>query len=262
MNRFLSFLIIFVSAVFIMLGVNIFNKINNLYKGAEFRVFLSEEANVDSLRSIIESYPGIDEIVYISKDEAMIEFNKSFNNAKSLLNDIMGNPFPASFKIVFLPSHYKNSNFIANLSSAMLNYSGVTNVTYSKKWLSTLNTINVYFDWLSLGFGLLLFCFLLFIVIIGINNNIIFYREEIKVLKDFGISNWKLKFRFGWKTLLWNVIFAVISIGLLYCGYKFIVMQYFVGNEFITVFLPLFFMISFVGAIGVLTLIVLLINKI
>lgn len=261
MNRILSFLIIFISAIFMMLEFNAFNRINRLYKDVEFRVFLSNEANVDSLKNIISNYVGIDDIIYISKDDAMIEFNKGVQNAKYLLNNIVDNPFPASFKVVFSSRHYKNIDFIANFSSSMLSLSGVTNVSYSKKWLNTLNVISMYLKWLSIGCGGLLVCFLLVILIIGINNNLIFYREEIKVLKDFGISTWNLKIRFGWKTLLWNTLFAIISIGFIYYGYNLLMTYCFTGKDFVPVNLPILFMIGFVGTIAILNLIVLLVNK-
>ena len=262
MNRFLSFLIIFISAIFMMLEVNLFNKINKFYKDSEFRVFLSEESNVDLLRNIMKNYDGISEIIYISKDDAMLEFSNGFKNANYLLGSVAGNPFPASFKIVFNSHYYKNVDFMSKLSSTMLNLPGVINVSYSKKWLDTLSTISAYFKWLSIGCGSLLFCFLLFILIASINNYMMFYREEIKVVKDFGISNLKLKFRFGWKSLLWNILFAMISIGLIYCGYKFGVVQYSIGKDFITTFLPLLFMIGFIGVIVVLSFIILLVYKI
>lgn len=261
MNKVLSFLAILVSAVFIMLEFNLINSLNRFYDAVEFRAFLADDANRDSLKSVIRNYPGILEIRFISKDEALEEFNKNFKNSEYFLKNVSENPFPASFKIS-LVNHYKNPNYTMRLSSAISSLAGVARVSYSKDWIQTLYTINGYFKWLSIGSGVLLFCFLIFILIIGVSHQRIVFKDEIKVLRDFGIPGWKLKLKFGWQVFVWNIVFAGFSIGLVYCGYKFALVKYSIGTTIITSFLPLFFMLGFVGAIGVVTLILLFAYKI
>lgn len=261
MNRVLSFLVILVSTIFMMVEFNLFNSLNRMYDAVEFRAFLADSANADSLKGVIKKYRGVIKIKFISKNEALSEFNKNFKYSEYFLNSVAENPFPASLRII-LANHYKTPDYIERLSSKISKLSGVARVNYSKEWLQTICIINEYFKWLSMGCGGLLFCFLIFMLILDINHLRITCKDEIKLLKEFGISQGKLKLRFGRQVFLWDILFALVSIGLVYCGYRFGIVKYSIGTTFITTFLPMFFLIGFVGVIGVLALILLFVHKI
>lgn len=260
MSKVLGFLVILVSAVFMMLEFNLFNTVNKLYDAIEFRVFMEDNANVDSLGNVIISYPEIIKISFVSKEEALEEFYKSFRYSKYFIGDTTENPLPASFKVT-LANQYKNSRCTEKLSEKISTLPGVMKVNYSKEWLQNLGTINGYFKWLSIGCASLLLCFLVFILVIGVNHQRVACKEDIKLLKEFGIPKWKLRLKFGWQAIVWNIVFAGVSIGLVYYGYSFIIVKHSIGMSFINTFLPLLFMVEFIVGVGILTLILLFINK-
>ena len=115
MSKVLGFLVILVSAVFMMLEFNLFKTVNKLYDAVEFRVFMSDNANTDSLGNVIRGYPGVVKVLFISKEEALQEFHKSFKYSKYFIGNDTENPLPSSFKII-LANHYKNSEYFETRS--------------------------------------------------------------------------------------------------------------------------------------------------
>jgi len=258
MNKGLNFLFFFIIGIFILLDFNGFKFLKHLKESMEVRIFLNEEICPDSLREEIEKKEGIDRLIFISKDHALREFQKEFE-AYSVPEE---NPLPASFRIILNPK-YENPQYLSYLSSSLEAITGVKKLVYGEEYIQNIYTISKYFTWISIGMSGLLFFLILFSIITTLNQRALILRNETSLLKSFGISHWRLKIKLSFRAFFENLILSGVAIGLLYCVYRFLLAGTLYAIQLpLSTFLPISFILGFIGGLSILTLIISLIKKI
>jgi cell division transport system permease protein len=85
----------------------------------EIRVFLKDTVTVEeraSIQNYIQKMEEVKSVKYISKDDAMEEYKDMFKGDQAMLEEIEGNPLPASFRIRMKDPKY-NSTVAKRLES-------------------------------------------------------------------------------------------------------------------------------------------------
>ncbi len=257
MSRILNFFLFLITGIFLLLSFNGFKFLAHLKESMEVRAFLTTDANPDSLRKEIMEEEGVDTLIFISKDYALREFEKEFE--APFMPD--KNPLPASFRIVLNPK-YKNPEYLSSLANSLEALPGVKKLVYGKEYIQNIHTISIYFAWISAGMSGLLFFLILFSIITTLNQKSLVLKNETSMLKSFGVSYWRLKIKFSFRAFFENFILSAIVMGILYCGYRFLFIGYIHTYSLFLLFLPVSFIIGFIGGLGLLTLIISLIKKI
>jgi len=89
--------------VFLIITVNLGRFVENLRSRVELEVFLEDtltEENIQSLMADIEKIEGVSEIIFISKEMAILEFRNLFKEEQKDYFETLGyNPLPASFRV-------------------------------------------------------------------------------------------------------------------------------------------------------------------
>ncbi len=89
--------------VFLIITVNFGRVVENLRSRVELEVFLEDalnEENIQKLRGEIKKINGVSEIIFISKEMAILEFHDLFKNEQKDYFETLGyNPLPASFRV-------------------------------------------------------------------------------------------------------------------------------------------------------------------
>lgn len=156
---------------------------------SEITLFLNEgltEQQISSAIRRIRTYDEVDELRYISKDDALAEF-KNASGFGAALNYLDTNPLPASF--VITPSKfYRSAESAKGLVNKLEREREVDFGQIDIDWLARLNAIVDMLEESVFTVALLLLLSVVLIIGNTIRLSIISRREEIEVMKLVGAT--------------------------------------------------------------------------
>jgi len=180
-----------------------------------FSIFLNDdvkEVEIFGLQKILDSKHYVKETRYITKEQAVRDFEKEWGED---FEDFLGfNPLPASVDVK-LYAPYANPDSIAVIEKDILNYSGVRDVVYQKDLIYKVNN-NVR----RISITILAFSFLLFLIALTLINNTIrlsVYAKRfiIRTMQLVGAEHPVIRRPFLYKSFYHGSLSAIIAIGLL-----------------------------------------------
>jgi len=227
-NRFLTAitvatiaLSILIAAAFALFFVNAGDMLNLWQKGMRMMVYLdanaSEAERLDT-KFRLQAIAGIQEAVYISKEEALTRLKAQMQHHSALLENLKENPLPDAFEITLQPSARNNEElrFLAERVQAL---AGVAEVEYGRQWIQRFTHIINLFSLAGYAIGALFFMATLFIVANTIRLVLYSRRDEIEIMRLVGATDRFIKIPFYLEGMLQGGAGTVIGLGLLYVGY-------------------------------------------
>ncbi|MDO8601285.1 MAG: permease-like cell division protein FtsX [bacterium] len=217
----LTVAILLVSSLFLSGRVSQF-LINSLESKADISVYFKDtalEEDITQVQDELAKIPEVKEVTYVSKDQALEEFKKRYENNQVLMDSVRelgGNPFLASLRIQAKESSQYQSiaAYLDNLNLAEI----IEKVDYSQRQ----NVIERIFSITSfLGKTGILFSLILVVIAILITFNTIKlaiynFQEEVKIQRLVGASNWFIRGPFLAQGAIAGIISAFISLLVLF----------------------------------------------
>jgi cell division transport system permease protein len=205
------FLALTLIGIFVLTGFNMKDVIFQFYRQIEIEAFLQPGLSTQKLNRLkqeIQKHPQIGEIIYVSREEALEEFQQIFGeDIQSVLSE---NPLPASFRII-LGSDYSNPNAVEQLAKELNTLDGVQEIIYQKEIIRFIH------KYLRLGIiiTIILAMILLFIITILVFNTIRLTiharRDIIQIMKLVGATNYFIKGPFIAEGLLQGIMGGILS---------------------------------------------------
>ncbi len=232
----------FILGVFLSAVLNINHMASYLENQVEMTVYLRDGLTTDQVMGIgkyLKAQPGLKEISFTNKDQAMVEFKERMGDQQGLLEAINGNPLPASYQMSFeTPEALKLS------AEVVAGYDGVETVQYGKDIIEQLYKVA---QIIRLS-GIVLIVFLagaeLFIISNTIRLTVFARRREIQIMKYVGATNGFIRWPFLFEGMVIGFLGSGIASLILWEGYKMVV------NEIASaglVFIPLIPLWPFMG---------------
>jgi cell division transport system permease protein len=189
---------------------------------------LNKEAE-DTLRDFFQNDPDIVEVKYISKDEAIEELKLVLGSEARIIEGLKENPLPSSFELK-LKNELLEPSIVRQKAAEIKQMSGIDEVQYGEKWLSSLNTISKIMKFSATFLGTAVFIAIIFITYNTIK--IFFYRrnEEIETLKLLGATRSFIRLPFLLEGLLIGLIGGIFGSLALFGIHSLILIK---GTEFI-----------------------------
>jgi len=174
------------------------------------------EKDLNGLKGKIDAIPGIDEIKYISKEDAFESLMTDLGSQKDILSAIETNPLPASYVVKLTDS--KN---IHKMADSIAKFNHVEEVEYGKGVTEKL----LIFTSIFRKAGLIILGFLVFSSILIISNIIkitVYTRKnEIEIMSLAGATAWFIRWPFIIAGFLQGFISAIFAVSILYKTYFF-----------------------------------------
>lgn len=193
-NKLLSLTAVFIISVSMLIfGIFLilFLNLNLLHQKwgerVQITVYLKDDADEKKLIEEIRKEEGVAEIVYISKEMALIEFKKELGEEKEIMDNIGENPLPSSLDII-LKKEYRSSEFIEPLVETIKRLQGVEEVHYGKEWVRELTGLLKGLRVTGLLFGSFLALGIVFIISNTIRLTLYARQEEIEIMKLIGAT--------------------------------------------------------------------------
>jgi cell division transport system permease protein len=181
---------LFVFGIFLLITVNLRAAITAVQRQVEVAVFLRDDVREEELRSLdafLREHPGVLDVRFLPKDEALAKFREELHEREYLLEALESNPLPDTFEIT-LYDDWKATERIALLAGQIEGMAGVDEVKYGREWVGRLNRIIVAAVLADLFLGIVVACSSLLVVANTVKLTLIARREMIELMKMVGAT--------------------------------------------------------------------------
>lgn len=208
--------ILMIFGVFLLGAVNLGKLFMNIRENIRIIGYLNADSDpliIETSQGIIASLPGVYNVKYISKNDALSDFTMKFGDTK-LLEGYEENPLPASFEI-FIETEHQSLEELDKLAKELNTIGIFSELQYGKKWLERFNILLLYFN----IFIIILFLIVSFSTMVIISSitklTLLIRNEEIAIMKSIGATNNIVRMPFIMEGALLGVLGGTISLLLL-----------------------------------------------
>jgi cell division transport system permease protein len=254
-NRFMSLasiltvtLSMFILGTFLCVVYNIDHMATYLENQVEMTVYLKDGLTTNQVMIVgseLKKQPGMQTIEFTNKDQAMTEFREQLGAQAGILDEVSGNPLPASYRMTFdTPDHLKAA------AAKAATYKSVDGVQYGQDIIEQLYKIAQFIR----VAGVVIIAFLagaeLFIISNTIRLTVFARRREIQIMKYVGATNGFIRWPFINEGIVIGLIGSGIASFILWEGYQFVIAAM---REAGLVFIPMVSVWPFMGyTVGIL----------
>lgn len=209
---------------FILVTLNLDSTLKRWSKGFGLVVYVEEDLSPEEeglLSEFFKEDPDVAEVKYISKEHALEELRRTLGTMTSILEGFEENPLPSSFELK-LKREALDPVRIEQKASQIKQMSGVEDVQYGEKWLSSLNTMSKGMKIVGMLLGTIIFIAISFATYSTIK--ILFYRriDEIETLKLLGATRSFIRFPFLLEGLFIGILGGIVGFLCLFALYSFV----------------------------------------
>ncbi|HEY5531879.1 MAG TPA: permease-like cell division protein FtsX [Candidatus Anoxymicrobiaceae bacterium] len=183
----------------------------------EIRVFLKDDISpeeVQSMKNFMTRMSEVKSAKFISKEEAMVEYRQMFKDQKEMLDQIEGNPLPASFRVRMTDPKY-NSVVAGRLETrpeVSVDSNGKKEIKNEKDVVDKVLRVTGMVQ--KIGFVVVIAFGIVAIALVSITIRMAIYsrRKEIGIMKLVGATNWFIRWPFMMEGVFEGFLGAVFAI--------------------------------------------------
>ena len=165
-----------------------------------------EEKRILEIKNELENKPFVVEVSYISKEEALESFIEENKDNQEVLENLTVNPFPAHLNV-----KVDSLDRIEEIANYFSNNDQISDVIDSLGVVDTLRKIVTGIQIFGIGL-LVIFSFATFMfVFLAIGLTIYSQRDELRVMKLVGASNWYTRGPYIVQSLLYGIVSSLIA---------------------------------------------------
>lgn len=193
---------------------------------------------VDRLGKQMAGMPGVGDVRFVSKEQAMERLRQGMTQGSALLDTLEENPLPDAYE-VHMAEAFRNRDRFELLARQIGGLEGVSEVEYGKEWLNRFVRIIDLFRLTGLAMGGLFFLAAAFIVANTVRLVLYSRRDEIEILRLMGGSEGFIRGPFYMQGILQGALGGAAGMGMLFGGFRFVADKVAEGGGFLPArFLP------------------------
>jgi cell division transport system permease protein len=207
--------------VFLMVTVNLAMTIDRTSDEMRVFVYLEDglgQEKVQELQLKLFGLRGIDEVVFVSKEEALTQFRETLGAESGLLEELGENPLPDAYRVK-PGAGYINSAFLESIASEVETWEGVEDVRYGEKWFERGERLARGIYIIDLSLGLIIFLSVIFVIYNTVRLTVLHRRRTIDVMKLVGATNAFIRVPFILEGALQGAAASILAIALLVAIY-------------------------------------------
>lgn len=183
----------------------------------EIRVFLRDDITaeeVESMTTFIQKMDEVKSVRYITKDEAMKEYQEMFKDDDAMIKEIEGNPLPASFRIRMKDPKFNNTvaKRLESRSEVSVDSTGAKEIKNEKDVVGKVIRVTGYIQ--NIGFVVVIAFGIVAVALVSITIRMAIYsrRKEIGIMKLVGATNWFIRWPFMLEGVIEGFGGAIVAI--------------------------------------------------
>lgn len=241
--------------LFLVLYLNLNALVGSLRQEIKVILYLRDgisEKDVAALYEKLRGQSGISDATYISKEQALEDFQRAVEGRDILLRGLGDNPLPASFELT-LEKTFQTSEAIRRMAEQFKGLKGVEDIQYGREWVDNVNAVLETMKVGSTLIGLILGLAAAVIISSTIRLTVWSRLEDIEVLRLIGATRAYIQMPFLLEGSLLGLFGGAISVLLLRGIYelakiRLAEMSGFLGSSLTLMFLPTPWLILFLAA--------------
>lgn len=170
-----------------------------------------DPGEVSLLRDKIQSFPEVERVRHISREQAWKDFRAALGAHSNVLEGLPEDVLPASFEIFVKPA-YRDGPIVEVLANRLRKEKGLTIVEYPQEWVDRLSLVVLALQWAKWVLGGILFIAVFFIVRSTVGLAILAQRDEIEVMQLVGATEALIQAPFVIEGLIQGFIGAGLSV--------------------------------------------------
>jgi cell division transport system permease protein len=220
---FLSLLVaaisLFLLALFSLVTVNLYEAIRLLDEKIEIIAFLDRRADVDMLKENIQKIKGVEQVYYISSEQALTDLRNELQDTEGILNVFEENPLPASFRIE-LEGSFRNARGLKEISGKIMLLEGIEETLYGGELVDQLKKITNAIVMFDFGLLAIIIFSVIFVIFQTIKLTIFARSTEIEIMKLVGASNGFIAIPFTFEGIVQGLLGGFIAFLLTVITYR------------------------------------------
>ena len=216
---------LFMLGAVVLLILNGSNYLSGLEDNVEISAFVEKSYTDEQaleLRGQLEALNGVEEVIFVSRQEAMASMQSRYSNSGyDLEQTLESNPLPNSYRIKATDPH--NVEDIAQMVGRM---GGFYRVNYGQDIAEKLFSLTRSLRWVGCGVIIMIIISAIFLIGINIRLSIFSRRKEIYLMKLIGARDSFITRPFYLEGIFLAITGAVIAVLLLFSGYGFVLQEW------------------------------------
>ncbi|MTI96364.1 MAG: ABC transporter permease [Firmicutes bacterium] len=205
---------------FTIINLNIQAITDEIKSQVEIIAYLEEETEeepeaVDELRSQLTALNGVQQVSYVTKDEALDRLRERLGDRAGITDGLERNPLPSSFEV-----RPHDPEQTAQLAASIAALPGVESVDFGQEIVDQLLAFT---DGVQM-FGYAIIAFLgvisLFLIANTIKLTVYSRRRQINIMKFVGATDWFIRWPFILEGVFLGFLGALITYLILFYGYS------------------------------------------
>jgi len=223
-NRFLNMVTVITIALsilivssFTLFFINATDVMDVWKKGIRIMAYLKPahvRKNLADIRQAIQSITGVQDAIFVSKEEALNLLKAQMRRQASLFENLKENPLPDAFEVRIIPSSQSGEE-VEMLAARIESLPEIEEVEYGQSWVGRFTSIINLFRLAGYAIGALFFMAAVFIVANTIRIVLYSRREEIEIMRLVGAADGFIKIPFYIEGLILGALGGIIGISAL-----------------------------------------------
>lgn len=206
-----TFICILVLGAGLLVSAHVEGIIGSVREEVSVEAFFAPDAKqqkIEEVRRSVEAYPEVSGVTYVSKDEALAEFRRTFEDQPEIYEDMNSDFLPASLKIQLNDSETADA-----VARKLENQEGFAakDLSYPQQTINRLNDVTGYMIWGLYGATALFLISSILLISNAIRLSIFARRKEIEVMKLVGASDSFVRTPFVFEGLVQGLIGAGLA---------------------------------------------------
>lgn len=203
---------------FMVLNYNVEIITRNIKEEVQIVLYVDDEANEETrleLQRMLVTHPQLEEIRFVSKEEALERLREQLGDRAFLLDGIEENPLRDSYEL-----RTRIPEDIPAVAGEIKDYPGVGYVDYGSGVVEPLFQFTGVLRWIGLVFMAGLAVTAIFLISHTIRLTVYIRRKEIMIMKYVGATEWFIRWPFIFEGLILGLAGAIIPVVVINYSYQ------------------------------------------
>ena len=214
-----------VLAVFLLVTDNVMTVLDRTREELTIYVYLEENQlneDIELTHRRLLAMDHVASVIFVSKSEAMEEFEETLGEDQFILESLETNPLPASFRVSLREGYHTREHAEAFAEKAAAMY-GVEEVNYGKDFIERFTLVARVFFYIDIVLGLIVVLSSVFIISNTVRLTIMSRQKSIEILKLVGATNRFITTPFLIEGAFQGGVASLVSMGFLAAIYAVVV---------------------------------------
>lgn len=217
----LTTLVVF--GAFLLTALNVSLGVQDVQNKVEIKIFLNNnitQVEQSAIDAKIKAIPGVKDISYETKAQALTNFKEQFADDKEILEGYneSNNPLPNSF-VVKLDTPDVANTVQAALTPDGKTIPGIDQIGNDQQMINTITSFANTVKWVGMVLFIVLIGVSLFLIINTIKITVYSRRREVGIMKFVGATDWFIRWPFIIEGVVIGLVGSIVSVGVIYAGY-------------------------------------------